>query len=182
MTREDAYRLMCEHTPSEPLRKHMLAVETCMAFYAKRSGGDETQWRIAGILHDFDYELHPEDHPLWGMELLRGMGADEAIVRAIAAHYPAKTGIEPEAPIERALFAVDELSGFITACCYVRPERINGLTPKSVQKKLKTANFAAGVNREDVHRGAELLGIPLEQHIQNCIDAMTEVSALLGLD
>lgn len=182
MTREDAYRLMCDHTPSESLRKHMLAVETCMAFYAKELGGDEAQWRIAGLLHDFDYELHPEDHPLWGMELLQGMGADEVVVRAIAAHYPANTGIEPESPIERALFAVDELSGFITACCYVRPERINGLTPKSVQKKLKTANFAAGVNREDVSRGAELLGIPLDQHIQNCIDAMAAESALLGLD
>lgn len=182
MTRDEAYALMCEHTPSESLRKHMLGVESCMKAYTGILGGDSATWQVAGLLHDFDYEQHPDEHPLWGMELLRSMGVDEAIIRAIAAHYPPKTGVEPESLMERALFACDELSGFITACCYVRPERINGLTPKSVIKKLKTANFAAGVNRDDVHRGAELLGIPLDEHIQNCIDAMSADAAILGLE
>ena len=152
-----------------------------MKWYAAHYNEPIEPWQIAGLLHDFDYELHPEEHPLWGMELLRSKGVDEGIVRAIAAHYPPKTGVEPESQMERALFACDELSGFITACCYVRPEKINGLTPKSVTKKLKTANFAAGVNRDDVHRGAELLNLELNQHIQNCIDAMSSEAELLGL-
>jgi len=181
MTRDEAFELMTQHTPSESLRKHMLGVESCMKWYAASYGVDPEAWQVAGILHDFDYELHPDEHPLWGMELLRQKGVDEAIVRAIAAHYPPKTGVEPESPMERALFACDELSGFITACCYVRPERINGLTPKSVMKKLKTANFAAGVNRDDVTKGAELLSLELTQHIQNCIDAMSADAVLLGL-
>lgn len=181
MTRDEAFELMTQHTPSESLRKHMLGVESCMKWYAISQGVDPEPWRVAGILHDFDYELHPEEHPLWGMELLQQKGVDEAVIRAIAAHYPPKTGVEPESPMERALFACDELSGFITACCYVRPERINGLTPKSVMKKLKTANFAAGVNRDDVTKGAELLNLELTQHIQNCIDAMSADAVLLGL-
>ncbi|MFM9871851.1 MAG: HD domain-containing protein [Fimbriimonadaceae bacterium] len=181
MTREEAFKLMIEHTPSESLRNHMLGVESCMKWYAEFYAEPSEPWQIAGLLHDFDYELHPDEHPLWGMELLRHMGVDETIVRAIAAHYPPKTGIEPESLMERSLFACDELSGFITACCYVRPEKINGLTPKSVLKKLRTANFAAGVNRDDVHRGAELLNLELSQHIQNCIDAMTQNASTLGL-
>lgn len=181
MTRDEALQLMIEHTPSEALQRHMLGVEVCMAHYARLTNADETQYRIAGLLHDFDYELHPEDHPLWAMEYLTKQKVDNAIIRAIAAHYPAKTGVEPDSPLERTLFACDELSGFITACCYVRPERIRGLTAKSVLKKLKTANFAAGVNRDDVHRGAELLGLELSDHITNCIAAMEAEADLLGL-
>lgn len=182
MTRDEALSLMQEHTPSEALQRHMLGVESCMAWYAKSLGHDENSWRIAGILHDFDYELHPDDHPVWGMDLLESKGVDPAIIGAIAAHYPAKTGVEPDSPMERALFACDELSGFITACCYVRPGRsIEGLEAKSVLKKLKTANFAAGVNRDDVHRGAELMGLELPVHITNCISAMTGDADLLGL-
>jgi putative nucleotidyltransferase with HDIG domain len=181
MTRDEALQLMIEHTPSEALQRHMLSVEVCMSFYARIYGEPIEQWQVAGLLHDFDYELHPDEHPLWGMNLLSEMGVDESIIRAIAAHYPAKTFIEPEFLIERALFACDELSGFITACCYVRPERIRGLTAKSVLKKLKTANFAAGVNRDDVHQGAELLGLELTDHITNCITAMEAEAELLGL-
>jgi len=182
MTRDEALSLMQEHTPNEALQRHMLGVESCMAWYARSQGADEQSWRVAGILHDFDYELHPEEHPLWGMALLESKGLDSGIIRAIAAHYPPRTGVEPESPIERALFACDELSGFITACCYVRPGRsIQGLEAKSVLKKLKTANFAAGVNRDDVLRGAELLGLELSQHITNCIAAMAADAELLGL-
>ncbi len=181
MTRDEAYSLMLEHTPSESLRKHMLGVESCMKWYANYFGELPEPWQVAGILHDFDYELHPDEHPLWGIELLREKGVDEQIIQAIAAHYPPKTGVNPKTTIEKALFACDELSGFITACCYVRPERITGLTPKSVMKKLKTANFAAGVNRSDVQHGADLLNIELHQHIQNCIDAMTADAINLGL-
>lgn len=182
MTRDEALILMQEHTPNEALQRHMLGVESCMAWYARQYGEDEHSWRIAGILHDFDYEQHPEEHPLWGMAHLEKLNLDPIIIKAIAAHYPPKTGVNPEAPIERALFACDELSGFITACCYVRPGRsIQGLEPKSVMKKLKTANFAAGVNREDVRMGAELLGIELNEHIANCIAAMSSDAELLGL-
>jgi putative nucleotidyltransferase with HDIG domain len=181
MTRQQAYDLMVEHTPSQALQKHMLGVEACMEWYANHLNQNTERWRVAGILHDFDYELHPDDHPLWGMELLQSQGVDPEIINAIAAHYPAKTGVEPETLIARALFACDELSGFITACCYVRPDRINGLEPKSVIKKLKTANFAAGVNRDEVHRGAELMNLPLDEHIANCISAMQSRAAELGL-
>lgn len=181
MNRDEALQLMVEHTPNEALQRHMLGVESCMAYYAKLNNADESQFRIAGILHDFDYELHPDEHPLWGIELLTNQKVDPEIIRAIAAHYPPKTGVEPESLLERTLFACDELSGFITACCYVRPERIKGLTAKSVLKKLKTANFAAGVNRDDVHRGAELLQLNLSEHITNCITAMTVDAGILGL-
>lgn len=181
MTRNEAYKIMCENTPSDALRRHMLGVESCMKWYANHFLQPTEPWQIAGILHDFDYDLHPDDHPLWGMAYLENIGVDDTIIRAIAAHYPPKTGVEPESLMERALFACDELSGFITACCYVRPERIVGLSPKSVLKKLKTANFAAGVSRDDVQRGAELLQLDLAQHIQNCIDAMTVDASTLGL-
>ncbi len=182
MNRTEAFSIMEEHTPSESLRRHMLSVEAGMRWYAKSCGADEEQWGIAGLLHDFDYELHPEEHPLWGMSFLRELKVDEEIVLAIAAHYPPKTGVEPETPIQRYLFACDELSGFITACVYVRPSQsVLDLEVKSVTKKLKIANFAAGVNREDVYKGAELIGLELSQHIANMIEAMRGSASELGL-
>lgn len=182
MTRGEALALMHEYTPSESLRKHMLAVEAAMRHYAIIQGTDQDQWGIAGLLHDMDYEKHPDDHPLVAIDLLKSMNEDEEIIQAIAAHYPAKTGVEPKTPIQRYLFACDELSGFITACVYVRPSKsIKDLEVKSVTKKLKALNFAAGVNRDDVIKGAELIGLNLEDHIANMIDAMKAAAPELGL-
>ena len=182
MTREEAWQIVCEFTESESLRKHMLGVETCMRWYAKLHGEDVELWGICGLLHDFDYEKHPDNHPHWGMNWLDERGTDPVIIRAIATHCAPKTGIEPESLLERHLFACDELSGFITACCYVRPSKsVHDLEAKSVTKKLKTLNFAAGVNRDDVYCGAELIGLPLNDHITNLITAMRENSTELGI-
>ncbi len=183
MTRPEALELMHAHTPSDSLRRHMLAVETCMRHYAQLQNTDQDQWGIAGLLHDFDYEQHPEDHPLWGMALLQDKNVEPEIIQAIAAHYPAKTGVDPTTPIQRYLFACDELAGLITACVYVRPSRsIMDLETKSVIKKMKAANFAAGVNRDDVTKGADLIGLPLNDHIKNMIDAMKQNADELGLN
>ncbi|MBX3096256.1 MAG: HDIG domain-containing protein [Fimbriimonadaceae bacterium] len=182
MTRDAALRLMTEHTPSEALQRHMLCVEAAMRHYARKLGEDEDSWGRAGLLHDFDYEQHPDDHPLWGMALLRKMGEDEEVINAIAAHYSAKTGVHPEAPMQRYLFACDELSGFLVACVYVRPSRsILDLEVKSVIKKLKTPAFAAGVSRADVTRGADLIGVPLEEHIAEVISALRGSAESLGI-
>lgn len=182
MTRADAYDLMCRHTPSDALRRHMLGVEACMRHYAEKLGEPVETWGLAGLLHDFDYEQHPDEHPLWGIEQLQSLGVKEEIVSAIAAHYPAKTGIEPNTAIQRYLFACDELSGFITACVYVRPSRsIHDLEPKSVVKKLKTAQFAAGVSRDDVARGVELIDSDLTTHLSELIEAMRKAAPELGL-
>ncbi len=182
MTRDEALTLMTEHTSSESLQRHMLAVEACMRWYARKLGEDEELWGRAGLLHDFDYEEHPDDHPLPGMKMLEDLGEDPALIRAIAAHYAEKTGVEPESPLERHLFACDEITGFLMACVYVRPSRsIMDLEVKSVTKKLKVPAFAAGVKREDLHHGAELIGVELNQHIANCIEAMRTEADLLGI-
>jgi putative nucleotidyltransferase with HDIG domain len=181
-TRDDALALVREHTQSESLIRHMLAVETCVRWYAKQLNEEEDLWGIAALLHDFDYEQHPNEHPKWGMKLLTELGYPEAIVRAIASHAPERTGIEPASLLERYLFACDELSGFITAVTYVRPSKsIHDVEVKSVKKKLKEVSFAAGVNRDDVNRGVELVGIPLDDHIANMIEAMRQNAIELGL-
>lgn len=149
---------------------------------ARRHGGDEELWGRAGLLHDFDYEQHPDEHPLWGIALLQQMGESQEVIDAIAAHYPEKTGVQPEAAMQRWLFACDEFSGLITATAYVRPSKsIHEVEVKSVMKKLKTPAFAAGVKREDVARGAELVGLSVEDLASQLIAAMQAEADTLGL-
>ena len=182
MTRDAALALLHAHTPGESLRRHALAVEACLRGYAERLREDAERWGNAGLLHDFDYEAHPDEHPLWGMALLRQGGWPEELVRAIAAHYPAKTGVEPESSLERHLFACDELSGLLVACAYVQPsKRIGDVALKSALKKLRTPSFAAGVNRDDVAYGSELIGVPIEQHVANCLEFLQASAEGLGL-
>jgi len=159
-----------------------MGAESCMRAYAEKLGEDVEVWGNAGLLHDFDYEQHPDEHPLWGMALLREQEWPEELIGAIAAHYSAKTGVDPTTPIQKYLFACDELSGLITAVTYVRPSKsILEVEVKSVTKKLKTPSFAAGVNRDDVNQGAELIGLSLEEHIGNCLAAMQKDAEQLGL-
>jgi putative nucleotidyltransferase with HDIG domain len=184
MNREQAWALLCEYTQSDSLRKHALAVEAAMRAYAARFGEDAALWGLAGLLHDFDYERWPDPpaHTREGAAILRARGVPEEAVGAVLAHADWNLEEFPrDRPIRKALFAVDELCGFITACALVRPTRLEGLEPASVRKKLKTPAFAAAVKREDVAAGAELLGLPLDDHIRNCIAAMRTVAADLGL-
>lgn len=185
-TREDAYALLCEWVTSPSLRRHCLAVEAAMAHYAAQSGEDVELWSVCGLLHDADYERHPEmddavaGHPRTIMRHLRERGAPDELIDAIAGHAP-YLGVPRTSPMARTLFAVDELAGFIVACTAVRPGGIEGLTPKSVKKKLKTPAFAAAVNREDIRTGAEELGVDLDQHIATVIAALEARAAELGL-
>ena len=187
-TREDAWNLVCEYTQSESLRKHMLAVETCVRAYARKSGADQEAWGLAALLHDFDYERWPnhehapdQEHPAEGAKILRERGYPETIVRAILTHAD-YSGVPRESSLEHALFACDELAGFLTACVYVRPSKsILDLETSSVVKKLKDKAFAKGVNRDDVRNGAVELGIPLEEHIAFCIEALRGNADALGL-
>lgn len=187
-TREDAWKLVCEYTESESLRKHMLAVETCVRAYARRDGADEETWGIAALLHDFDYERWPNlahaadtEHPAEGAKILRGRGYSEEIVRAILSHAD-YCNVLRRTSLEHTLFACDELAGFLTACVYVRPSKsILDLETSSVTKKLKDKAFAKGVSRDDVRNGATQLGVPLEEHISFCIQAMRDNADALGL-
>jgi putative nucleotidyltransferase with HDIG domain len=187
-TRDDAWKLLCEYTQSESLRKHMLAVETCVRAYARKNHADEELWGIAALLHDFDYERWPnyehvadQGHPAEGAKILRHLGYPEEIMRAILSHAD-YSGVARQSPLEHTLFACDELAGFLTACSYVRPSKsILDLEADSVKKRLKDKAFARGVNRDDVRKGAEELGIPLEEHIAFCIAAMRENADALGL-
>ncbi len=182
MERQEAWELVCEYTRNENLRKHMLAVEACMRAYARRYGEDENEWGLAGLLHDFDYEAYPNapEHPMKGSEILKEKGCPDALRRAILAHAD-YTGVPRDTLMARALFACDELAGFITACALVRPDKITGLEAKSVRKRMKDKAFARAVSREDLARGAEELGVPLDEHIAFCIDAIRGVADTLGL-
>lgn len=184
MTREEAWELLCEYTPSESLRRHGLAVEACMRWYARYFQQDDEAWGLAGLLHDFDYERFPEPpaHTREGAKILRARELDEEVVSAILSHVDwNQEGCPRDRPIRKTLFAVDELAGFITACALIRPTLIEGLTAGSVLKKLKTPSFAAAVSRADIDQGAALLGLPLEEHVHHCIAAMTGSGAQLGL-
>lgn len=180
-SRSDAIELMEAWVDSPGLRKHMLCVEASLRHYARKYGEDEDSWGIAGLLHDLDWERFPDEHPRRALEELERRGYPEGVVRAIQTHAPERTGVEPESLLERVLFACDELSGFVYACCLVRPTGIEGLKPKSVVKKLKDRAFAAGVNRDDVARGIELLEIDRSEHIQNVIEALSGVAEVLGV-
>lgn len=187
-TREDAWKLLCEYTESESLRKHMLAVEACVRAYARKQGADEELWSVAALLHDFDYERWPnqehvadQGHPSEGAKVLREGGYSEEIIRAVLSHAD-YTGVARQSPLEHTLFACDELAGFLTACSYVRPSKsILDLEVSSVKKRMKDKAFARGVSREDVVKGAEELGVPLDEHIAFCIAAMREQADALGL-
>ena len=179
-TRSDAVALLEEWVDAEALRKHMYAVEAAVRHYARLMGEDEELWGLAGLLHDLDWERHPDEHPHAGVARLRDLGYPEEVTRAILAHgYPDRTGVPPETPLERVLYACDELCGLVHACCLVRPNGIDDLKPKSVAKKMKDKAFARGVHREAVHRGIELIGLPRAEHIRNVIDGLKTVAEVL---
>jgi len=179
--RDDALQLLDEWVENEGLRNHMLAVEAAVRHYARMRGADEETWGLAGLLHDLDWERHPDVHPLKGVEELRSRGYPEEVIHAILAHRSDYTGVEPETELDRVLFACDELSGLVVACCLVRPNGIDDLKPKSVTKKLKDRAFAAGVSRDDVNLGIELIGLDRNEHIQNVIDGLRARGAELGI-
>jgi putative nucleotidyltransferase with HDIG domain len=182
-TRDDAWQLLTQYTESDSLRKHALAVEAAMRFYARKQGADEELWGNTGLLHDFDYERWPQapDHPTKGMAILKEQGWPEEMIEAIAGHAP-YLGVPRVTPLARALFAVDELCGLITAVAYVRPsKRVGDVEVSSVTKKMKDKAFARSVSRDDIRLGAEELGVPLPEHVQNCLTAMTDSAEELGL-
>jgi putative nucleotidyltransferase with HDIG domain len=183
MDRNQALEILHEFTKSESLRKHALAVEACVAAYARHFGQDEAKWSVTALLHDFDYEVHPDapDHPMKGEPILAARGVNEEIRRAILSHAN-YSGVPRESPLEKTLFACDELAGFLTACAYVRPGKsILEVEVPSVKKKLKDKSFAKSVSRDDITSGAAALGLELDQHIEFCIAAMRERATELGL-
>jgi putative nucleotidyltransferase with HDIG domain len=182
MDRQTAWELLCEYTKSESLRKHALAVEACVRAYARKFGEDEEKWGVVGLIHDFDYEIYPNapDHPLKGSEILKEKGVPEDMRRAILGHAE-YSGVPRDTLMAKTLFACDEVAGFITACSLVRPDRIVSLETKSVRKRMKDKPFARSVSREDMVKGAEELGIPLDEHIGFCITAMRAIADRLGL-
>lgn len=182
--RHAAWGLLTEFTQSESLRKHALAVEACMRAYARQQGEDEEKWGVVGLIHDFDYEKYPslDDHPMRGSEILEQRGWPEEIRRAILSHAD-HTGVTRQSRMEHALFACDELAGFITAVALVKPGKsLAEVDARSVRKKMKDKAFARSVNRDDITQGAQELGVELEQHIAFCIEAMKAIAGELGLD
>ncbi|MGH9713063.1 MAG: HDIG domain-containing metalloprotein [Candidatus Acidiferrales bacterium] len=187
--RDDAWKLLCEHTQSESLRKHALAVEACVRAYARKLGGDEHVWAVVGLLHDFDYERWPnsahhptEEHPYAGSLILREHGYSEEIITAILGHAN-YCGVPRVSQLDKTLFACDELAGFLTACALIKPSKsIHEVEAASVKKKLKDKAFARGVSRDDVYKGAEELGVPLDEHIAFCVEALRTVATDLDLN
>lgn len=188
-SREDAWNLLCHYTESLNLRRHALGVEACVRAYARKFQEDEALWGLAGLLHDFDYERWPNSehsaavgHPAQGSEILRQLGYSEEIIHAILAHAD-YTGVDRSNLLDRVLFACDELSGFLVACALVKPSRsLMDVDAASVKKKLKDKAFARGVNRQDITRGAEELGVSAEEHVNFCIRAMQSIASEIGLD
>ncbi|MGP8243640.1 MAG: HD domain-containing protein [Bryobacteraceae bacterium] len=181
--RELAWKILCEFTQSDSLRKHALAVETCVAAYARKLGENERKWSVTALLHDFDWEIHPslEEHPQKGEAILAERGVEEEIRRAILSHAN-HTGVPRQTPLEKILYACDELAGFITAISYVKPHRsVFEVDLASVKKKMKDKAFARSVNRQDIIDGAAELGVPLDDHIDFCVKAMQARAEELGL-
>jgi putative nucleotidyltransferase with HDIG domain len=184
LTREQAWDLFCEWTESPSLRKHVQAVEAAMRAYAPRFGGDVEVWGLVGLLHDLDYERYPDletGHPRMALAELERQRFSPEFVRAVASHADF-LGVSRDSDMEKTLYAVDELSGFVMACAYVRPEGIHGMTPKSVKKKMKTPAFAAAIPREGLREGADALGVDFDEHVATVIAALEERSAELELD
>jgi putative nucleotidyltransferase with HDIG domain len=182
VTREQAWDTLTRYTKSEPLLRHALAVEASVRAYARKLDGDEEFWAATALLHDFDYEIHPtlDKHPQDGAAILREEGYPEELIESVLSHAE-HLEMPRDTDLKKALFACDELAGFIHACGLVRPDGIETLTPKSVKKKLKQPSFAAGVHRDEVYAGAELLGVELDEHIQTVTDAMKPIAGELGL-
>jgi putative nucleotidyltransferase with HDIG domain len=186
-TRDEAWDLVCEWVSSDSLRKHLLGVEAAMRAYARRYDADEERWAVTGLVHDLDYERHPDlddaenGHPRTALRLFRELDWPQDVIDAVAGHA-AFLGVPRESQMAKTLFAVDELSGFIAACALVRPTGIEGMTPKSVRTKLKQPSFAAGVNRYEVYQGAEELGVEFNEHVAFVIEAMSGQSERLGLE
>jgi putative nucleotidyltransferase with HDIG domain len=181
ISRTEAWNLLCEWTKGESLRRHALAVEAAMRAYAGRFDEDEELWGATGLLHDLDYERYPsleDGHPRFALRELEARGYPPELIRAVASHAE-YMGVPRETPMEKALFAVDELSGFVLACAYVRPDGLRGMTPKSVKKKMKSASFAAAVSRDDLRRGAEELGVDFDEHVEVVIAALEAQGAEL---
>ena len=181
-TRDQAWETLTRHTKSEALRRHALAVEAATRAYARRFGEDEEFWGVTALLHDFDWEMHPtlDQHPQDGAAILREEGYSDEMIEAILSHAE-HLSLPRDTQLKRTLFACDELSGFVHACGLVRPDGIETLEPKSVKKKLKQPSFAAGVNRDDVYKGAEELGVDLDEHIAFVIGALRPIAPELGL-
>lgn len=184
MTRDEAWDIVCKYVQNQNLRKHMLAVEAAMAAYADKYNQDEERWRVAGLLHDFDWEIHPtlEEHPQKGADILRQLGVDEDMIRTIQSHAN-HTGVPRTQLIDKALFACDEITGLITTTALVRPsKKIADVNVKSIKKKFKQPAFAAGVNRQEVEEGAQELGVDLwQEHVPTVLKAMQDISHDLGL-
>ena len=182
VTRERAWETLTRYTKSEALLRHALAVEASVRAYARKFGEDEELWGVTALLHDFDYEIHPtlDKHPQDGAPILREEGYPEVVIEGVLSHAE-HLAMPRDTPLKKTLFACDELSGFIHACGLVRPDGIETLEPKSVKKKLKQPSFAAGVNRDDVYKGAEELGVELDDHIRFVIEALRPIAADLGL-
>ena len=181
-TRDQAWETLTKYTQSEPLRRHALAVEAAVGAYAQKFGEDEELWRVTALLHDFDYEMHPtlDQHPQDGAPILREEGYPDEVVEGVLSHAE-HLGLPRDTALKKTLFACDELSGFIHACGLVRPDGIDTLEPKSVRKKLKQPSFASGVNRDDVYKGAEELGVDLNEHIAFVTEALRPIAPELGL-
>jgi len=181
-TRAEAWETLTEYTKSEALLRHALAVEASVGFYARRFGEDEDFWRATALLHDFDYEIHPtlDEHPQDGAPILRDLGYPEELIDSVLSHAE-HLEMPRDTQLKKVLFACDELSGFVHACGLVRPTGLDGLEPRSVKKKLKQPSFAAGVHRDEVYAGAELLGLSLDEHISNVVAALQPISGELGL-
>ena len=181
-TRDRAWETLTRYTKSESLLRHALAVEASTAAYARKFGEDKELWRVAALLHDFDYEMHPtlDKHPQDGAPILREEGYPEEVVETVLSHAE-HLELPRDTPLKKALFACDEMSGFIHACALVRPTGLEGLEPKSVKKKLKQPSFAAGVHRDEVYKGAEELGVELDEHIAFVTEALRPIARELGL-